>query len=341
MKNKKQSVFRAGKFILLFLFLGGIIASCSKDKDSVEEDTVNRSEFEQAYFSINAGSFKGRALPASNSESLEIANIRGNETILAGGSNLITITGSENATEVIVGIKGQDGFFTVPMGAGRETANRGVMATANLQLLIGQGASDTFTIAFALSDGQGNVSEFQYLVVNLLRAGTGLLQVSLLWDQLNDVDLHLIDPNGEEIYFANRTSSTGGYLDVDSNPACYIDEINNENIFYEDNEDVTVPTGEYEVLVDLWSNCDIVPDTAYSIVVTYGGIVIQATEGQNPTSGMLSPDTTEMVSVMKFNIDGTAPKGNSNANQITLPQLYRFSFDKNNKVFNNFSPKKQ
>ena len=173
-----------------------------------------------------------------------------------------------------------------------------------------------------------------------MQAGTGLLQVSLSWDQENDVDLHLIDPSGEEIYYGNPVSVTGGQLDVDSNAGCSIDNINNENIYYEDSSDVTIPSGEYEVLVNLWSNCSVASNTNYTVVAYYGGNLIGTTSGSNPNDGVLTPNTSEMVSVMKFNISGSAPKSSGNQNQLSMPNLYKFSFDKDNKVFQNFNPKK-
>ncbi len=42
------------------------------------------------------------------------------------------------------------------------------------------------------------------------------LKIILMWDtDGTDVDLHVIEPNGEECYYGHRSTSTGGSLDVD------------------------------------------------------------------------------------------------------------------------------
>lgn len=334
--KKSNRTLLLGRAFLVVLFIGGMMLSCSKDKE--DDKGISRADFKRSFFDIQNGEFNSRGLPSSNSSTLNISSINGNSTVLAGGTNLIHIAASEGATHVIVGVQDEKGHFQVPMAPSR-AQSRGEMAVeVSLQLLIGQQIEDGFTIAFAVADDQGNISSYHYLPITLLSAGTGVLQVSLSWDQLNDVDLHLIEPNGHEIYYGSPYSANGGQLDVDSNPACYIDNINNENIYYD--EDATIEYGEYEVLVDLWSNCNVPNNTNYSIIVHYGGEVIATTEGTNPHVGELTPDdesgNTNPISVMKFVIDGPAPKGLANYELQNAPKAFKFNFDKNNKVFQNF-----
>lgn len=79
------------------------------------------------------------------------------------------------------------------------------------------------------------------IVRNAERIGkTGDLKVTLLWNFQGDIDLHVKQPNGVEIFFENKQdSSTGGYLDTDNQNGGYGSA---ENIYWEN-----PPKGEYSV----------------------------------------------------------------------------------------------
>jgi uncharacterized protein YfaP (DUF2135 family) len=57
------------------------------------------------------------------------------------------------------------------------------------------------------------------LMERLAREGakSGDVQISLMWNNFNDLDLHVVAPSGERIHGGNRVSACGGELDVDAN----------------------------------------------------------------------------------------------------------------------------
>ena len=48
-------------------------------------------------------------------------------------------------------------------------------------------------------------------------AKRGDVEIALIWWNVNDLDLHVIEPAGEEIYFEHHRARSGGELDVDMN----------------------------------------------------------------------------------------------------------------------------
>ena len=63
-------------------------------------------------------------------------------------------------------------------------------------------------------------------------AMTGDIQISLMWDTIDDLDLHCWDPRGEHIFFEHMRSRSGGRLDVDMNVDRPYSNEPVENIFW-------------------------------------------------------------------------------------------------------------
>ena len=103
--------------------------------------------------------------------------------------------------------------------------------------------------------------------VTLTAVGTGDVQVTLTWDVDSDVDLHVTDPAGEEIYYGNPASASGGQLDLDSNAGCTLDHKRAENITWPSGH---APSGRYYVLVDYWDACS-QAETRYVVTVNQKG----------------------------------------------------------------------
>ncbi len=98
-------------------------------------------------------------------------------------------------------------------------------------------------------------------------AATGDIQISLKWNNYNDLDLRCLDPNGEEIYFGHRNSSSGGLLDVDRNVTKMDTRVPVENIFWAKG---FAPDGEYRISVQHYTNHGDPDPTAFEIRVVVG-----------------------------------------------------------------------
>jgi hypothetical protein len=103
------------------------------------------------------------------------------------------------------------------------------------------------------------------------------LLVSLSWDTQADLDLHLVIPDGTEIYSGKVNSvgrpspgdtdswKSGGILDYDSNGLCVIDGRRRENVYWTQ----TPPSGHYIVRVETYSMCS-EAQANWSVAITKG-----------------------------------------------------------------------
>lgn len=118
--------------------------------------------------------------------------------------------------------------------------------------------------------GAGGGDGFSDLEDRLRRAGaqTGDVQISLAWNNGNDLDLHVETPGGEKIFFNQRESSCGGQLDVDMNAAGPESNTPVENVFWPAGGS---PTGRYRVLVHHYARHGGRDPTRYQITVKVKG----------------------------------------------------------------------
>ena len=110
----------------------------------------------------------------------------------------------------------------------------------------------------ASRDGNGEIGDTPReadragMMGRLKRAGakSGDVQISLFWNNVNDLDLHVQSPSGEVISYRKRRSRDGGELDVDMN---VFGETRSpiENVYWPPGG---APAGEYVVAVDHYRN---------------------------------------------------------------------------------------
>ena len=207
-------------------------------------------------------------------------SVSGNQTVINGGTFFLSIASDSGSSlkKLFIALEGEMvGYYEidlrdVALSAGAiASSSRSVSAAQNTPyqlrgLMSNELAIDDFSLLVIAADetGVGRAERFDYEVIEV---GAGDVQVSLSWDTDSDVDLHVLDPNGDEVYWAQRRVSSGGELDLDSNAGCAIDGIRNENITWPERN---APRGTYTVRVDYWSSCS-VPATNYVVRTSYGG----------------------------------------------------------------------
>ena len=99
---------------------------------------------------------------------------------------------------------------------------------------------------------------------------SGQIQITAAWATASDIDLHVTDPNGEEIYYGRRTSSTGGQLDHDANAACSVAPPTVENVYW---ATPNPPRGQYQAVVQAYDMCGS-PVTPVTLSISVGGRII-------------------------------------------------------------------
>jgi hypothetical protein len=120
---------------------------------------------------------------------------------------------------------------------------------------------------------------------------TGVLTISLIWNTLDDVDLHVNTPSGEEIFFNKLNSSDGGELDVDMNAGIGTSEDPIENIRWLSNP----PLGKYKVSAVFFGKNTNNVKVPFTVEISYRG-------NSQQFSGMLNY-VGERILVHELNIN--------------------------------------
>ena len=126
-----------------------------------------------------------------------------------------------------------------------------------------------------------------------LVVGSGDVRITLIWHSDDDLDLHVIDPFGERIWYQHRLAASGGTIDRDDNVgACGFDPEPGgvENIFWPAG---TAPAGTYTV--ELYSYVDCAPASAdWELQVFVGGTLVLSQAGTGGGGDGMDPEGVQL-----------------------------------------------
>jgi len=175
-----------------------------------------------------------------------VPTVAGIATVVNGGSTRVSVAADAGSFQrVFISSPSARGHYEVllPDGVALEDLVLSVARTVH---------AGNLRLRYEVEAVGGEAGPYAEQTLSVINVGTGDVQISVAWTGASDVDLHVFDPSGEEIFYGNKTAASGGTLDLDSNPACDIDNKNNENVVFPTG---MAPAGDYRVVVDYYDDC--------------------------------------------------------------------------------------
>jgi hypothetical protein len=244
-------------WLSLVLPLAALCPACDQGALLAPTDTLLR---------VEGGQFFDGAPPVDQS---------GPKVSVFDTSNRIVRTGAQGkvvfgdvpagAQAVLLSLEGDRGHWLVPTGLSDPLLPGLISFSARLSFAARLPAGPRTLEARAV-DAQGRAGKAEALslrLVDLDPAQAATLAFTLEWDANADLDLHVVDPTGVEVWARNVNSAksgaipdpaavaAGGVLDLDSNSMCVLDGRRRETVYWTQ----PPPSGAYTVRVDAWSLC--------------------------------------------------------------------------------------
>jgi hypothetical protein len=122
------------------------------------------------------------------------------------------------------------------------------------------------------------------------------IRASLLWNNRNDLDIHVLAPSGEHIFYGHKRSACGGWLDVDMN-------VRGETTKPVENVQWTrggAPAGRYRVFLHNYRFHEPVGPTSYRVEIEINGEIqhFEGTIGDKGETGVASE-----ITILEFDYD--------------------------------------
>lgn len=236
-----------------------VLASC--------EDGVDADLGLDASLQVEGGTFRRGAppTPTGGPDTLAVGLVT---SALRPGATGKPCTGAlgPGATAAIVSLAGDRGYWIVPAGAAAADSPGAPTFSARLAFS-SRLAPGAYALGVQAVDGAGRIGASRTApLVAVATSAPARFAITLTWDTQADLDLHVVDPSGVEIFDRNMSAveppapgkpvdlaayAKAAYLDFDSNAECVIDGLRRESVLYPE----APARGRYVARVDTKSTC--------------------------------------------------------------------------------------
>ena len=271
----------------------------------------------EAAVRVSGGQFyRGAIDKLANADTPTVVDVLNSQNVITPGLQNKQISGrlDPGSTAVAIGLAGDVGYWI--LAADVPDADSPTQPTFHASLSFSpslpQTSYDLVVRAVAPPSGIGPASHVPLDVEQSLPP-TGVLVVSLWWDTESDLDLHVVDPDGVEIWAGNINSydrystlpapdagamSEAGILDFDSNAGCVIDGRCNENVVWT----VAAPAGDYVARVNTFSLCGN-SAARWTVEALLNGVSLGKAEGEAiPSSQRFSKGKGSGLTALSFTV---------------------------------------
>jgi hypothetical protein len=218
------------------------LCACGGGVDSTGTDALLR---------VPGGQFVSGPLPqASGGPAVLQASINRVDVTPGLLDRTVTVTTPPGTSGVLLALQGDAGYWVVPAGGPDPQQSNQLknQIPVNFSPALPAGPLPLLVQA-TTPDGAAGAA----FVIPLQAGGAATasrLSFTLGWDTESDLDLHVVDPLGTEIYWGH-VAADGGVLDFDSNQSCILDGRRKETVSWAS----APPSGRYQALVDTPSLC--------------------------------------------------------------------------------------
>lgn len=246
---------------------------------------------------VAGATFVAGPLPAPRADGPTITSLRVPHSDVMPSLRRERFSGSlpPDAESVLIGLRGDRGYWII--GAGAAAIEEPDLPTFSADLSFARDVpTGLLEVTLSAVRRDGVVGPRTDVALNSVpRARSDQLSVELRWDTQADLDLHVVVPDGAEIWTGNINSYTppppgappsdptsyrrGGVLDIDSNANCVIDGRREERARWE----MPPASGAYVVRVATASLCS--EATAHwTLNVWQGGVLVATAQGTSLSS---------------------------------------------------------